>query len=149
MAGEGRPVDRDASGPGSRPSNTEELLPESSSVDLEMQQAGGSRADLLSHRHPHHAAANGANGTAGGDAAADKPQQERADSSKELQPSEAGEPSEPEVVIKPASYWDIAKHFGLLGWTAFGGPAAHISMFLAVSGALGRKGARLGLSVYC
>lgn len=27
------------------------------------------------------------------------------------------------------SYADIAKHFGVLGWTAFGGPSAHLGMF--------------------
>lgn len=26
-------------------------------------------------------------------------------------------------------FWDIAKHFILLGWTAFGGPAAHVALF--------------------
>lgn len=31
------------------------------------------------------------------------------------------------------SYADIAKQFSILGWTAFGGPAAHIGMFQRVS----------------
>ncbi len=31
-----------------------------------------------------------------------------------------------------ASYGDIAKEFVLLGWTAFGGPAAHIGLFQKV-----------------
>jgi hypothetical protein len=33
-------------------------------------------------------------------------------------------------------YRDIAKQFSILGWTAFGGPAAHIGMFQRVSKAL-------------
>jgi hypothetical protein len=28
-----------------------------------------------------------------------------------------------------ASYADIAKEFSLMGWAAFGGPAAHVGMF--------------------
>jgi hypothetical protein len=33
-------------------------------------------------------------------------------------------------------YRDIAKQFSILGWTAFGGPAAHIGMFQRVSRAM-------------
>ena len=33
-----------------------------------------------------------------------------------------------------ASYKDIAKEFSLMGWTAFGGPAAHVGMFEKVGG---------------
>lgn len=31
--------------------------------------------------------------------------------------------------LKPATYGEIAKHFGALGWTAFGGPNAHVGMY--------------------
>ena len=37
-----------------------------------------------------------------------------------------GEGDDPEFVVLPATYREIAKYFGILGWTAFGGPAAHI-----------------------
>lgn len=46
-------------------------------------------------------------------------------------PSEA-EASEAEFLVQPATYREIAKHFGILGWTSFGGPAAHIAMFQKV-----------------
>jgi hypothetical protein len=36
------------------------------------------------------------------------------------------------------TYGDIAKQFSILGWTAFGGPAAHIGMFQRVSSSNGR-----------
>ncbi|GAB4823068.1 hypothetical protein N2152v2_010114 [Parachlorella kessleri] len=112
-------------------SNGIEVVREGSSIDLEMQQT--SHSDLLRHRHqPNNgtsspeasAAAAGASGGSAGDQDG-KP----AESSKELQPSEGSGEMEP-VVLQQASYWDIAKYFGMLGWTAFGGPAAHITMFL-------------------
>lgn len=42
-----------------------------------------------------------------------------------------------ETAVEPqgyvsASYGDIARQFVLLGWTAFGGPAAHIGLFQKV-----------------
>lgn len=104
-----------------------------SSVDLESQAAatvgGASSADLLTHRHPSSAA----NGTAAAAAASgDRPPAD--DGSKSIAGNSQGEdtPDEEAVTIKPASYLEIAKHFGILGWTAFGGPAAHITMFLRV-----------------
>lgn len=39
-------------------------------------------------------------------------------------------PSQPSVV--QASYLDIFKQFVWMGWTAFGGPAAHIALFQKV-----------------
>ena len=33
------------------------------------------------------------------------------------------------ATVNPATYGEIVKYFGILGWTAFGGPAAHIGMF--------------------
>lgn len=39
----------------------------------------------------------------------------------------ADEPTEQECC--DVSYNDIAKEFSLLGWTAFGGPSAHIGLF--------------------
>lgn len=52
----------------------------------------------------------------------------------ELQRTEAllGEADAEEELVVPASYGEIAKHFAYLGWTAFGGPAAHVNMFLKV-----------------
>ena len=38
----------------------------------------------------------------------------------------------PSTELQPASYWEIFKYFGILGWTAFGGPAAHVAMFQKV-----------------
>lgn len=32
--------------------------------------------------------------------------------------------------IAPASYAQLAKHFALFGWTAFGGPSAHVAQFM-------------------
>lgn len=40
----------------------------------------------------------------------------------------ADEPQKPEPYVD-VSYWDIAKEFSLLGYIAFGGPAAHIGIF--------------------
>jgi hypothetical protein len=37
------------------------------------------------------------------------------------------------------SYADIAKQFSILGWTAFGGPAAHIGMFQRVSSSIAQS----------
>eukprot|EP00199_Chlamydomonas_sp_CCMP681_P001026 CAMPEP_0119109864 /NCGR_PEP_ID=MMETSP1180-20130426/24373_1 /TAXON_ID=3052 ORGANISM="Chlamydomonas cf sp, Strain CCMP681" /NCGR_SAMPLE_ID=MMETSP1180 /ASSEMBLY_ACC=CAM_ASM_000741 /LENGTH=522 /DNA_ID=CAMNT_0007095877 /DNA_START=95 /DNA_END=1660 /DNA_ORIENTATION=- len=39
-----------------------------------------------------------------------------------------GEPAEPEGYAD-VTYWDIVKQFSILGWIAFGGPAAHIGLF--------------------
>ncbi len=36
-------------------------------------------------------------------------------------------------VLEVVTYWDITKQFSLLGWSAFGGPAAHIGLFEKVS----------------
>lgn len=135
-------------GPSGRASNEEvRAHVEEGSVDIEMQAGGpgASRADLLSHRHPASSAAGGGDGGGGGAAngsavaqdgsvgsGSGTPPATRTDS-KGLQSSEAD--SEEAAEIKPASYWEITKHFGLLGWTAFGGPAAHVSMFLQVGGA--------------
>lgn len=50
---------------------------------------------------------------------------------------EAQPPSTPLVEKGPlpvdVSYSDIAKQFSLLGWTAFGGPSAHIGLFEKVT----------------
>ena len=45
-----------------------------------------------------------------------------------------GEAEAPVDVEAPATsrsvgFCDIAKHFVLMGWTAFGGPAAHVGLF--------------------
>lgn len=44
----------------------------------------------------------------------------------------ASEAASEDIVINSATYWEIAKYFGILGWTAFGGPAAHVAMFQKV-----------------
>ncbi|EFN55707.1 hypothetical protein CHLNCDRAFT_35448 [Chlorella variabilis] len=81
--------------------------------------AGGDRTrhDGLVHRHPttssQVALATDSNGVANG-GSEDKP---------------ASEAASEESAVQPATYGEIAKHFGILGWTAFGGPAAHIAMF--------------------
>ena len=119
---------------GGRPGSAPGSQQEDGSIDVEMQAGpGASRADLLSHRHPASAdaaAGGAAAGEAGGSdqpaAAAPPPRQD----SKGLNTSEAD--SEEAAEVKPASYLEIAWHFGLLGWTAFGGPAAHVNMFLRV-----------------
>lgn len=41
--------------------------------------------------------------------------------------AEKGELDDPPIA--EVGFWDIAKHFILLGWTAFGGPAAHVALF--------------------
>jgi hypothetical protein len=38
-----------------------------------------------------------------------------------------------EELFVRVTYWDIFKQFSILGWTAFGGPAAHIGLFQRVS----------------
>lgn len=46
------------------------------------------------------------------------------------QPEEKDAPeAEPVEEIVDVGYKDIAKQFSLLGWTAFGGPSAHIALF--------------------
>ena len=47
---------------------------------------------------------------------------------------------EEEPLVRPASYKEIAKYFGILGWTAFGGPAAHVAMFQKASQAAAAAG---------
>ena len=37
--------------------------------------------------------------------------------------------SKPESEQQHGSFWAIFESFFLLGWTAFGGPAAHIALF--------------------
>lgn len=39
---------------------------------------------------------------------------------------------EEDFKVATVSYADIAKQFSLLGWVAFGGPAAHIALFQKV-----------------
>lgn len=39
-----------------------------------------------------------------------------------------GPEAEPGAIVEHVSFADIAKQFSLLGWTAFGGPAAHIGI---------------------
>lgn len=40
---------------------------------------------------------------------------------------------EEELKLAQVGYIDILKQFSLLGWVAFGGPAAHIALFQKVS----------------
>jgi hypothetical protein len=49
---------------------------------------------------------------------------------------------EEEPLVRPATYREIAKYFGILGWTAFGGPAAHVAMFQKASQAAAAAGGR-------
>ena len=41
--------------------------------------------------------------------------------------------SEPTEWLADVGYYDILKQFSLMGWVAFGGPAAHIALFQKVS----------------
>ena len=45
----------------------------------------------------------------------------------------ASEESKGHVEYADAGYTDIFRQFVVLGWTAFGGPAAHIALFQKVS----------------
>lgn len=122
---------------GLQPSATGDVeLGHQPSVELESKAGGASRADLLTHRHGAPTSTEDAeNGSA-----PDSPDPAKADS-KSIPASEA---SGDEWEIKPATYWEVAKHFGILGCTAFGGPAAHVSMFLKV-GCVCKRGAGRGL----
>jgi hypothetical protein len=50
-------------------------------------------------------------------------------------PAEAADQQQVEQYAD-VTYGDIAKQFSILGWTAFGGPAAHIGMFERVSSSI-------------
>lgn len=80
----------------------------------------------VQHQHSsssHPADVEAAISPAGGDKATDAGQ----DVSKEqLQLAEQGDQ------YADVAYADIAKQFFILGWTAFGGPAAHIGLFQRV-----------------
>jgi chromate transporter len=41
--------------------------------------------------------------------------------------------SEPTEWLADVGYYEILKQFSLMGWVAFGGPAAHIALFQKVS----------------
>lgn len=45
----------------------------------------------------------------------------------------ATELTEPTESLADVGYYDILKQFSLMGWVAFGGPAAHIALFQKVS----------------
>lgn len=51
-------------------------------------------------------------------------------------PGDAGDAADPSTTpstgstIAPASYLQLAKHFAIFGWTAFGGPSAHVAQFM-------------------
>jgi hypothetical protein len=51
-------------------------------------------------------------------------------------PAPGGSAPGPSGVVEHVSYAEIAKQFSLLGWTAFGGPAAHIGIMQKVSAGL-------------
>lgn len=45
----------------------------------------------------------------------------------------SGTPRAEESQILDASYWDVFRQWFFLGWTAFGGPSAHLAIFQKVS----------------
>ena len=49
--------------------------------------------------------------------------------------AKAGGDAAPEAdaaAVVPATYAAIGRHFAVLGWTAFGGPSAHVAQFMIV-----------------
>lgn len=55
------------------------------------------------------------------------------DDSKDVSEPQAAAQDSDEEVYATITYGDIFKQFSILGWTAFGGPAAHIGLFQRVS----------------
>lgn len=51
----------------------------------------------------------------------------------------ATELTEPTEWLADVGYYDILKQFSLMGWVAFGGPAAHIALFQKVGLGIGFK----------
>lgn len=110
------------------------------------QAEGGRPADLaaiagsagLVHRHPH------TNGESGQDHGKDADARVAFDvengaaggsgGSGDAKDADAGGDAAAPAIVDRVSYADIAKQFSLLGWTAFGGPAAHIGIMQRVRG---------------
>ena len=106
---------------------------------IDISAAGGSSG--LHHRHPH--ASNGDNGTdhpASADAkvafdveGGAPPGGAGAAPGKDADAGAEAAADAPSIVER-VTYVDIAKQFSLLGWTASGGPAAHIGIMQRVRG---------------
>lgn len=47
--------------------------------------------------------------------------------------TESGESDVSSISYAEVTYWEITRHFFIMGWIGFGGPAAHIGLFQRVS----------------
>eukprot|EP00879_Flechtneria_rotunda_P029774 GHRR01032222.1.p1 GENE.GHRR01032222.1~~GHRR01032222.1.p1 ORF type:complete len:108 (+),score=36.75 GHRR01032222.1:152-475(+) len=86
----------------------------------------------LPQRRPAVAAVAAIAGSSSGDHSREVSEDVEAGNNPQQVAKDAEHEEEQEEQYVNVTYADIAKQFSLLGWTAFGGPAAHIGLFQRV-----------------
>lgn len=76
------------------------------------------------------------NGTGSSQAGVTPPSSPSGDTFITMKATESGESEALPETYAQVTYWEITRHFFIMGWIGFGGPAAHIGLFQRVSSGL-------------